>query len=69
MAVILAGTVAMVTGASSGIGLRWPRSWPRGDHPAGLLVDGRVADWEQMVRVNLLGALYCAHAAAPAMWP
>jgi NADP-dependent 3-hydroxy acid dehydrogenase YdfG len=24
-----------------------------------------LADWEEMVRVNLLGAMYCAHAAAP----
>jgi len=29
------------------------------------VVDASVADWEQMVRVNLLGSMYCAHAALP----
>jgi NADP-dependent 3-hydroxy acid dehydrogenase YdfG len=28
-------------------------------------VDGSVADWERMVRINVLGSLYCAHAALP----
>jgi NADP-dependent 3-hydroxy acid dehydrogenase YdfG len=128
MAVTLAGTVALVTGASSGIGEataaelaargasvallarrvdrlkalahriaaaggtadvveadvtdadqardaveQTVREWGRLDiliNNAGItrpgpVVDGRVADWEQMVRVNLLGALYCAHAALP----
>jgi NADP-dependent 3-hydroxy acid dehydrogenase YdfG len=31
----------------------------------GPMVDGSVADWDAMVRVNLLGTLYCAHAALP----
>jgi NADP-dependent 3-hydroxy acid dehydrogenase YdfG len=31
----------------------------------GPVVDASVADWDQMVRVNLLGSLYCAHAALP----
>ncbi|MFF1449493.1 SDR family NAD(P)-dependent oxidoreductase [Streptomyces sp. NPDC058274] len=31
----------------------------------GPMLDASVADWEQMVRVNLLGTLYCAHAALP----
>jgi NADP-dependent 3-hydroxy acid dehydrogenase YdfG len=31
----------------------------------GPFVDGSVADWEQMVRLNLLGSLYCALAAVP----
>jgi NADP-dependent 3-hydroxy acid dehydrogenase YdfG len=31
----------------------------------GPMVDASIADWEQMVRVNLLGTLYCAHAALP----
>jgi len=31
----------------------------------GPFVDGRVADWEHMVRLNLLGSLYCARAALP----
>jgi NADP-dependent 3-hydroxy acid dehydrogenase YdfG len=31
----------------------------------GPLMDGSVADWDAMVRVNLLGAVYCAHAALP----
>jgi NADP-dependent 3-hydroxy acid dehydrogenase YdfG len=29
------------------------------------MVGASVADWEQTVRVNLLGTLYCAHAALP----
>jgi NADP-dependent 3-hydroxy acid dehydrogenase YdfG len=31
----------------------------------GSFVAGPVADWEHMVRLNLLGSLYCAHAALP----
>jgi NADP-dependent 3-hydroxy acid dehydrogenase YdfG len=31
----------------------------------GPFADGPVADWEQMIRLNLLGSLYCAHAALP----
>jgi NADP-dependent 3-hydroxy acid dehydrogenase YdfG len=31
----------------------------------GPVVDAPVAEWEQMVRLNLLGLLYCAHAALP----
>jgi NADP-dependent 3-hydroxy acid dehydrogenase YdfG len=31
----------------------------------GPIVDGSVADWERMVRINVLGSLYCAHAALP----
>jgi NADP-dependent 3-hydroxy acid dehydrogenase YdfG len=31
----------------------------------GPFVDGSVADWEHMVRLNLLGSLYCALAALP----
>ena len=31
----------------------------------GPIVDGSVADWERMVRLNVLGSLYCAHAALP----
>lgn len=128
MAVGLAGTVALVTGASSGIGEATARelaargaavalvarrkdrlaalaeriaaaggtaqaveadvmdagqasdaveqavrAWGRLDiliNNAGVarpgpVVDGRVADWEHMVRLNLLGSLYCAHAALP----
>jgi NADP-dependent 3-hydroxy acid dehydrogenase YdfG len=38
---------------NAGMGLRGP------------MVGASVADWEQTVRVNLLGTLYCAHAALP----
>jgi NADP-dependent 3-hydroxy acid dehydrogenase YdfG len=31
----------------------------------GPFLDGPVADWELMVRLNLMGSLYCAHAALP----
>jgi NADP-dependent 3-hydroxy acid dehydrogenase YdfG len=31
----------------------------------GPFVDGSVADWERMVRVNVLASLYCAYAALP----
>ena len=31
----------------------------------GPFVDAPVADWDLMVRLNLLGSLYCAHAALP----
>jgi NADP-dependent 3-hydroxy acid dehydrogenase YdfG len=31
----------------------------------GSLVDGKVEDWEQMVTLNVLGQLYCTHAALP----
>jgi NADP-dependent 3-hydroxy acid dehydrogenase YdfG len=31
----------------------------------GPFVDASVADWERMVRINVLGSLYCAHAALP----
>jgi NADP-dependent 3-hydroxy acid dehydrogenase YdfG len=31
----------------------------------GPFVDGSVEDWEHMVRLNVLGSLYCAHAALP----
>jgi NADP-dependent 3-hydroxy acid dehydrogenase YdfG len=31
----------------------------------GPMVDAPVPDWEQMVRLNVLGSLYCAHAALP----
>jgi NADP-dependent 3-hydroxy acid dehydrogenase YdfG len=31
----------------------------------GSMVDGPVEDWEQMVRLNVLGQLYCVHAALP----
>lgn len=49
------------------------RAWGRLDiliNNAGVLrrgpfVDGPVADWEHMVRLNVLGSLYCAHAALP----
>jgi NADP-dependent 3-hydroxy acid dehydrogenase YdfG len=128
MAVGLAGTVALVTGASSGIGAATARELAargaavalvarRGDRLTALaeriaadggtaqaveadvmdadqarhaveqavrasgrldilinnagvarpgpVVDGTVADWEHMVRLNLLGSLYCALAALP----
>jgi NADP-dependent 3-hydroxy acid dehydrogenase YdfG len=32
---------------------------------AGPVVNGTIAEWEHMVRLNLLGSLYCAHAALP----
>jgi NADP-dependent 3-hydroxy acid dehydrogenase YdfG len=49
------------------------RAWGRLDiliNNAGALrrgpfVDGPVAEWEHMVRLNVLGSLYCAHAALP----
>jgi NADP-dependent 3-hydroxy acid dehydrogenase YdfG len=31
----------------------------------GSFLEGPVPDWDHMVRVNLLGSLYCAHAALP----
>jgi NADP-dependent 3-hydroxy acid dehydrogenase YdfG len=31
----------------------------------GSMVDGPIEDWEQMVRLNVLGQLYCVHAALP----
>jgi NADP-dependent 3-hydroxy acid dehydrogenase YdfG len=31
----------------------------------GPFLDGPVADWDLMVRLNVLGSLYCAHAALP----
>jgi NADP-dependent 3-hydroxy acid dehydrogenase YdfG len=49
------------------------RAWGRLDiliNNAGALrrgpfVDGPVAEWEHLVRLNVLGSLYCAHAALP----
>jgi NADP-dependent 3-hydroxy acid dehydrogenase YdfG len=49
------------------------RAWRRLDilvNNAGVLrrgpfMDGPVADWEHIVRLNVLGSLYCAHAALP----
>lgn len=128
MAVDLAGTVALVTGASSGIGAATARelaargaavalvarrgdrlealaeqitadggiakavqadvtdagqardateqavrAWGRldilinnaGAASMGPMADAKIAQWEHMVRLNLLGSLYCVHAALP----
>src|SRR5216684_2583363 len=80
---VLDGTVALVTGASSGIGAATAAALAaqgaavalaarRGDRlealAAGIRDRGGSAplpEWQQMVELNVLGLLYCAHAALP----